>query len=56
MLTNTEIKQDVQIEKLTTENSAKLNDMTQEQINQLFVALLSRINQVYGQSITNLSL
>ena len=56
MVTDTQIKQDVQIEKLTTENSAKLNDMTQEQINQLFVALINRIGQVYGQNLTNLSL
>ena len=54
MVTDTTIKQDVQIEKLTTENSAKLNDMTQEEIAQLITALANRINQVYGESLMNM--
>lgn len=45
---NITFKQDVIISKLTTENCAKLNDMTSEEIGQLFVALSNRINQLLG--------
>lgn len=50
--TNTiSLKQDVIISKLTTENSAKLNDMTSEEISQLIIALSNRINQLYGTNL-----
>ena len=49
-----ELKQDVQISKLTTENSAKLNDMTQEELSTLFTALINRINTVYNLQNNNL--
>lgn len=45
---NITFKQDVIISKLTTENSAKLNDMTSEEIGQLITALCNRINQLFG--------
>lgn len=52
----TTLKQDVQIEKLTTENSAKLNDMTSEQISQLFTAIVARVMTLYGAQINSLSM
>lgn len=48
---NITLKQDVQIEKLTTDNSAKLNDMTAEQIQQLIIALRDRIVSLYGENL-----
>ncbi len=50
---NITIKQDVQISKLTTDNSAKLNDMSSEELQQLVMALGNRINQIYGGSLTS---
>lgn len=50
------LKQDVQIEKLTTENSAKINNMTAEQIDQLFTAIAARIMSLYGTEINSLSM
>ncbi len=47
-LNNTTLKQDVQIEKLTENNSAKLNDMTAEQIQQFLGAVTSRVYSLYG--------
>ena len=47
-LNNTTLKQDVQIEKLTENNSAKLNDMTAEQIQQFLDAVTSRVYSLYG--------
>ena len=52
---NITLKQDVQISKLTTENSAKLNDMTSEELSQLFTALTNRIMTLYGLQISNLT-
>lgn len=46
----TTLKQDVQIEKLTTENSEKLNDMTPERISELFTAIGNRVIELYGNS------
>lgn len=51
---NTILKQDVQISKLTTENSAKVNDLTSEELNQLGTALINRIMVVYGSELNNL--
>lgn len=48
---NINIKEDIQIEKLTTENFAKLNDMTEEELNMLFTAIANRIIAVYGEQI-----
>lgn len=48
------LKQDVQISKLTTENSVKLNDMTQEELGILFTALMNRINTTYNLQNNNL--
>lgn len=48
------LKQDIQIEKLTSENSAKLNDMTSEQISQLFTAIAARVMMLYGIQLDNL--
>lgn len=44
---NITLKEDVQISKLTTENSVKINDMSSEEINQLIYALIYRINELY---------
>lgn len=41
------LKEDVQISKLTTENSVKINEMTTEEINQIIDALINRINELY---------
>lgn len=48
LLNNIALKQDVIISKLTTENSAKLNNMTSEELEQLFIALGNRITTLYG--------
>ena len=49
------LKQDVQISKLTTENSAKINDMTSEQIEQVFTTLGEKISSLlYQKPETNL--
>lgn len=53
---NITLKQDVQISKLTTENSAKLNDMTSEELSQLFIAIMNRIMTLYGTQINNLTM
>lgn len=53
---NITLKQDVQISKLTTENSARLNDMTAEELSQLFTALTNRIMALYGSQITGLTI
>ena len=50
------LSQDVQIEKLTTENSIKLNNMTAEEIKQFFTALTNRVITLYGENINSLSL
>lgn len=47
----TSIKDDVQISKLTTENSVLLNSLSSEELTQLYIALLNRINKVYGEDI-----
>lgn len=47
---NIELKEDVQISKLTTENSEKLNDLTSEELGQLIIALKNRINYLYGEN------
>ena len=49
------IKQDIQIEKLTTENAAKLNDMSAEQIEELISAIALRVMSLYGENISSLS-
>lgn len=45
---NITLKGNVQISKLTTENSAKINSMTSEEIEQIKNALLNRINELYS--------
>lgn len=50
------LKEDVQIQKLTTENSAKLNDMSGQQISQLFTAIVARVMTLYGAQISSLSM
>ena len=52
----TTLKQDITIEKLTTENSAKLNDMSAEEINTVFTAIMARIMTLYGAQINTLSM
>ena len=47
----TSIKDDVQISKLTTENSVLLNSLSSQELTKLYIALLNRINQVYGEDI-----
>ena len=42
------LKEDVQITKLTTENSVKINEMTPEDLEQIKNALLNRINELYS--------
>ena len=51
LINNITLKQDVQISKLTTENSAKLNDMTSEELSQLFTALINRVMTLYGAEL-----
>lgn len=51
---NIELKEDIIISKLTTENSAKLNDMTAEEISQLIVAITARVMDLYGAQLNNL--
>lgn len=51
LVNNINIKEDIQIEKLTTENFAKLNDMTEQELNLLFTAIANRIIAVYGEQI-----
>ena len=50
------LKQDIQIEKLTTENSAKINDMTSEEISQLLTAIVARVMTLYGTEINSLTM
>lgn len=50
------LKEDIQIEKLTTENSAKLNDMTAEEISQLFTAIVARVMNLYGTEFNSLTM
>ena len=50
----TNFKQDIQIEKLTTENSARIDLMTDEGLQQLIVNLLQRIQTLYGEQMNNL--
>lgn len=50
------LKQDVQIEKLTTENSVKLNDMSSEEISQLLTAIVARVMSLYGTEINGLTM
>lgn len=50
------LKEDIQIEKLTTENSAKLNDMTAEEISRLLTAIVARVMSLYGTEINSLSI
>ena len=45
---NIAIKDDVQISKLTTENSVKINEMTPEELELIKNALLNRINELYN--------
>jgi len=54
LINNIILKQDVQISKLTTENSAKLNDMSKEELNNLLIALGNRIGELYGEGILGL--
>lgn len=51
LVNNINIKEDIQIEKLTTENFAKLNDMTEQELSMLFNAITNRIIAVYGEQI-----
>ena len=50
------LKQDIQIEKLTTENSAKINDMTSEEISHLITAIVARVMSLYGTEINSLTM
>lgn len=45
---NITLKENVQISKLTTENSVKINGMTSEELEQIKNALLNRINELYN--------
>ena len=46
------LKENVQISKLTTENSVKINEMTSEELEQIKNALLNRINELYNVDLT----
>ena len=48
---DTSFTNDVQIDKLTNENSAKLNSMPKDQLMQVMASLIQRINVVYGNQI-----
>ena len=49
-----ELKQDVEIMKLTTENSVKLNDLASEELNQMFKKLGDKITKSYEEAFKNL--
>lgn len=51
---NIELKENIQISKLTTENSVKINEMTSEQLEQIKNALLNRINELYNLDLRRL--
>ena len=51
---DTIFKQDIQIEKLTTENSTRVDLMTDEQLQSLEAALVQRILQLYGTQMNSL--
>lgn len=48
------LKEDVQISKLTSENSAKINEMTSEELKQLMNAISNRINELYSVDLISL--
>ena len=47
LINEIELKQDVVIPKFTNENSVKLNNFNAEQLQNLFMAILNQINEVY---------
>lgn len=48
---NITLKEEVQISKLTTENSALLNEYSKEELNPIIISLINRINKIYGDDI-----
>lgn len=51
---NTTLKEEVQISKLTTENSVKINSMSKEEIETVINALINRINKLYQIDLVNI--
>lgn len=49
-----ELKQDIQIEKLTDQNSEILNNKSKEELEKLIKAIGERINYVYGNKISSI--
>lgn len=47
----TDLKEDIQIEKLTTDNAIILNDYSSENLKNLVNAIKNRINQLFGEKI-----
>lgn len=48
----TKLKEDIQIEKITNLNSIKLNNMSSEDLNKLLYAINSRLKYLYGDKIS----
>ena len=51
MSNNIQIKQDINIEKITDNNSAILNDKQAEELQQLFFKIQKRIEYLYGEKL-----
>ena len=47
---NKQLKQDIQIEKMTTENMELLNGKSKEDLEELLKAITDRITYVYGEN------
>lgn len=52
----TNLKQDINIEKITDENASILNDKSSEQLNSLITAILLRVQYLFGNEIANFNI
>ena len=52
MNSTTQLKEDVEIEKITDQNTTILNDLTSEQLSGLIYAITMRVQYLYGNMIT----
>ncbi len=51
----TQLKQDVEIEKITDQNATKLNNMSSTELSNLIYAIVMRIQYLYGNQINSLT-
>lgn len=51
---DTQLKNDIEIEKITDENATKLNEMTSNQLSNLITAIFTRIQFLYGDKIAGI--